>query len=142
MPLNKTNKTYYEVLNLSDPNKRSQYDEYLSFIRVEKDAAQPDAASDPDYSNMSFEDYAGHTAFGAASAWQDAFDVKPHTFDEEGYKEYVKKNSTLNKEVNAPKGFIVIALNTDQLLLKLLISESVACRCSLVSFSHVSINST
>lgn len=50
MPLNKTNKTYYEVLNLSDPNKRSQYDEYLSFIRVEKDAAQPDAASDLDYS--------------------------------------------------------------------------------------------
>jgi hypothetical protein len=41
-------------------------------------------------------------------AWQFEFDVKPHTFDEEGYKEYVKKNSTLNKEVNAPKGFIVI----------------------------------
>ena len=84
MPLNKTNRTYYEVLNLSedasseeikqayrslirlwhpdlnpdkpdvaavtqkiieaygilsDPNKRSQYDEYFSFIRMEKDAA-------------------------------------------------------------------------------------------------------
>ena len=71
---------------LSDPNKRSQYDEYLSLSRQEPDDADDD---------QSF-------------AWQFEFDVKPHTFDEEGYKEYVKKNSTLNKEVNAPKGFIVI----------------------------------
>ena len=59
------NKTYYEVLNLSDPNKRSQYDEYLSLSRQEPDDADDD---------QSF-------------AWQFAFDVKPHTFDEEGYKE-------------------------------------------------------
>lgn len=93
---------------LSDPNKRSQYDEYLSFTRPEKDMVQPDAASEPDYSYMPFEDYVGHTAFGAASAWQDAFDERTHKFDEEGYKEYVKKNGMLKKEVNAPKGFIVI----------------------------------
>ena len=107
---------------LSDPIKRSQYDEYLSMIRPKpkaaaasgenEDTVQPDPAeNEPDYSNMSFEEYAENTAYGTYSAWQDAFSEKPHKFDEEGYKEYAKnKKSIFEKDVNLPKGFIVILI--------------------------------
>ena len=97
---------------LSDPIKRSQYDEYLSLTRPKAAAAQPAAsASEPDYSNMSFEEYAENTAYGTYSAWQDAFNEKPHKFDEEGYKEYVKnKKSIFEKDVNLPKGVVVILI--------------------------------
>lgn len=122
---------------LSDPVKRSKYDEYLFMIRPKPKAAaasgekesadQPEAAaasdenedtdqpaaaeSEPDFSNMSFEEYAGNTAYGTYSVWQDAFSAKPHKFDEEGYKEYVKnKKSIFDKDVNLSKGFIVILI--------------------------------
>lgn len=97
----------YEVL--SDPLKRSQYDEYLSMTRP---VPNTDSASETDYSNMSFEEYAENTAYGTYSAWQDSFNEKPHKFDEEGYKEYVKnKKSIFDKEVKLPKvGIIFLVL--------------------------------
>ena len=60
---------------------------------------------------MSFEEYAGNTAYGTYSAWQDAFSGKSHKFDEEGYKEYAKnKKSIFDKDVKLSEGFIVILI--------------------------------
>lgn len=121
---------------LSDPVKRSKYDEYLFMIRPKpkaaaesgeegddaqpvtaasdenEDTAQPAAAaSEPGYIYMSFEEYAGNTAYGTYSAWQDAFSGKSHKFDEEGYKEYAKnKKSIFDKDVKLSEGFIVILI--------------------------------
>ena len=98
---------------LSDPLKRSRYDEYLSMTRPKASSDEKDAAqsAEPDYSNMSFEEYAENTAYGTYSAWDAAFYEKPHKFDEEAYKEYVKnKKGVFDKEVKMPKGFIVLLI--------------------------------
>ena len=106
---------------LSDPDKRLQYDEYLSYIRMDfnpfkEETVEPtteEAESSPEtdesyYSDMSFKDYVENVANGTYKAYEDAFDGEVHVFDEEGYKEYKKNKPTVfDKEVNKP-GLILI----------------------------------
>ncbi len=96
---------------LSDPEKRAQYDEYLSLIRSFKPAAEKEAEEevyDPGFSDMTFEEYAGKVSKGVYSAWNDSFDEEDSVFDEEGYKQYVKnKKNVMGREVRNP-GFILI----------------------------------
>lgn len=106
---------------LSDPDKRLQYDEYLSYIRMDnnpfqKEAVVPDSepsteADETYYSNMSFKDYVENVANGSYKAYEDAFDGEVHVFDEEGYREYKKnekyKDNVFDKEVSRP-GMILI----------------------------------
>ena len=97
---------------LSDPLKRSQYDEYLSLVRQKTNNTYAGPGeSEPDSS-------------GTYSAWQDAFNGQPHKFDEEGYKEYVKnKKSIFEKEGKLSKGFIVILMLIPVFSILLLNSE-------------------
>lgn len=89
---------------LSDPVKRSKYDEYLAYTRpckitplrkqddsVSEQAtaedytdADVDADAESDYSNMSFEDYVKNVAHESYSTYNDAFNGEKHKFDERG----------------------------------------------------------